>query len=160
MNHKRYLHKLHQSDLSFRSKPEVKVVKNSYLMNDRRYFYNLLIILKIYNYITFHTQTWPLLTSSSGRNRRLRERIFGSTVSHVFCTAHFARKRPFRTHRLCTHTARGSSLQSGRTPNWITCAHVPVYSLLSSRTRHHGCEFCRETCLKRNPYLQRYLACT
>ena len=47
--------------------------KKSYLTNDKIYFYNLCIILKIYNYITFHTQTWPLYTlytSPSGRKRK------------------------------------------------------------------------------------------
>ena len=37
--------------------PIVKYLTKSYLMNDRTYFYNLYIILKIYNYVTFHTHT-------------------------------------------------------------------------------------------------------
>ena len=53
-----------QSDLSFRSKPKVKVFKHSYLMNDRRYFtmFNLswrsIIIL---HFIHRHDPIWPLL---------------------------------------------------------------------------------------------------
>ena len=38
---------------------KLNISKKSYLMNYWRYFYNLYIILKIYNEITFHTYTWP-----------------------------------------------------------------------------------------------------
>ena len=36
---------------------QFNVSKN--LMNHKRYFYNLCIILKIFNYMTFRSQTWP-----------------------------------------------------------------------------------------------------
>ena len=62
MNHKIYFHNIcsilnilnyvtfrsqiwPQFDLSFPSKPEVEYFKKSYLMNHKRYFYNLYIIL-------------------------------------------------------------------------------------------------------------------
>ena len=73
--------------------------------------------------------------------------LWKSTIPYVLCTPSSRAKGLSHTHnyRLCTHTARGSSLQSSRPPNWTPCVHVAVYSLLSSRIQHHGCEFCRET---------------
>ena len=97
-------------------------------------------------YISYTDMTliWPLLPVENGR---LREKKYSAVL---FCM-HPVRAQtaispgPTHTYRLCTHTARGSSLQSSRTPNWPPYVHVAVYSLLSSRIQHHGCEFYRET---------------
>ena len=124
-------------------------------MNHKRYFYNPYIILKIfhymYMYVTFRAQTWPQYDLSFlSKTDVYVKKILGSTIPYVFCM-HPVRAQtaippgPTHTYRLCTHTARGSSLQSSRTPNWTPYVHVAVYSLLSSRIQHHGCEFCRET---------------
>ena len=91
------------------------------------------------------TLIWPLLLVENGRSRKQK---YSEVLFRMYCVHPVPAQRAFpptHNYRLCTHTARGSSLQSSRPPNWTPCVHVAVYSLLSSRIQHHGCEFCRET---------------
>ena len=92
------------------------------------------------------TLIWPLLLVENGRSRKQK---YSEVLFRMYCVHPVPAQRAFppthNNYRLCTHTARGSSLQSSRPPNWTPCVHVAVYSLLSSRIQHHGCEFCRET---------------
>ena len=132
-----------QYDLSFRSKPEVEWFLKIISHEPQKIFLQSLHHLKdlslYYILYTDMTLIWP---SPSGRktdvhvNKNIRKYY---SVCIVY--TQFPRKGPV-PH---TQLSWGSSLQSSRPPNWTPCVHVAVYSLLSSRIQHHGCEFCRET---------------
>ena len=54
---------IHDPDLTSPSdrNRKLNISKNAYLINYIRYLHNIYIILKIYHYITFHTQTMTLI---------------------------------------------------------------------------------------------------